>query len=138
MKVGSISIDPRELTFEFVRSSGPGGQNVNRVKTKAVLRWNLLTSKSLTKTTRDRLLMLWGRKINSGGELLITSDRYRTQRQNQEDALEKLDKMVQSAAKPSKSRRPTTPTQASKLRRIRQKKIRSKKKERRRDPSRDP
>ena len=138
MKVGSISIDPRELTFEFVRSSGPGGQNVNRVKTKAVLRWNLLTSKSLTKTTRDRLLMLWGRKINSGGELLITSDRYRTQRQNQEDALEKLDKMVQSAAKQSKSRRPTTPTQASKLRRIRQKKIRSKKKERRRDPSRDP
>lgn len=128
----SIRIPRSEVEFTFARSSGPGGQNVNKVNSKATLRWNLLASPSVSDELRQRLLRLYARRITEQGDLLITSQRYRDQARNIEDCLHKLQEMVASAARVPKRRRPTRPTKKSAEERLKRKQVQARKKQTRR------
>jgi len=128
----SIKIPKEELQFTFVRSSGAGGQNVNKVSSKAVLRWNARSSRVLNEDMRERFLKKFGKKLTAEGDLIITSDRFRDRGRNAEDCLKKLREMIASIATPPKKRVPTKPTLGSKLRRLREKRIQSEKKRNRR------
>ena len=130
-----VSIPRNELRFTFVRSSGPGGQNVNKVASKAVLRWSVRDTRALSDDVRSRLVARSARQINDRGELVLTSQRYRDQSRNVEDCLEKLRQLVQAATKKPKVRRRTRPTRASKEARLTQKRVTSEKKQRRSRPS---
>jgi len=127
-----LQIPMREFTFTFVRSSGPGGQNVNKLSTKAVLRWPMRTSKSLPDAVRSRFLAKFGNKLTTDGDLLITSQRFRDAGRNTADCLQKLRRMLFSVAEPPKPRRPTRPTKASIRRRLDQKRHQSGRKRQRR------
>jgi ribosome-associated protein len=127
-----IQISDDELRFSFVRSSGPGGQNVNKVNTKAVLRWRAGASPSLPDDARQRFLVRYGHRITAAGEIVITSQRFREQGQNQRDCLEKLTELVKAIAVPAKRRKPSRPTRASVKRRRAEKQIHSQKKQHRR------
>lgn len=129
-----ITIPDGELQWEFARSGGPGGQNVNKVSSKAVLRWVPATSPSLPEPVRARLLKAVGSRLTGEGELLITSQLTRDQGRNVDDCLEKLRAIVLAAATPPKPRRKTKPTLASKLRRVEAKTRRSAAKRLRRKP----
>jgi ribosome-associated protein len=129
-----IAIPRRELQFSFVRSSGPGGQNVNKVASKAVLRWNVATSAALPDEVRRRLIARERRRINEQGELILTSQRYRDQPRNIDDCLSKLAALVVAAAKRPRARKKTRPTKASKEARLNQKRATSAKKQHRRSP----
>jgi ribosome-associated protein len=94
-----IAVPRRELRFTFVRSSGPGGQNVNKVASKAVLRWAVRGSQSIPDAVRDRLLTRSARQINDRGELVLTSQRYRDQSRNVDDCLEKLRNLILAATR---------------------------------------
>jgi ribosome-associated protein len=120
-----------ELEIRFVRSSGSGGQNVNKVNTKAVLRWNLRDSTMLPDDVRERFLARFGRRVSSSGELVLTSDRYRDQRRNVEDCLEKLRAMLASVWRPPRRRKPTRPSRAAKEQRLAAKRARGETKRRR-------
>jgi ribosome-associated protein len=120
-----ISIPLNEFQWEFARSGGPGGQNVNKVNSKAVLRWTVSTTPSLPEPVRARLLKAVAARLTGEGELLITSQLTRDQGRNMEDCLEKLRAIVLAAATPPKARRPTRPTLASKVRRVEAKSRRS-------------
>lgn len=122
----------RELNFHFVRSSGPGGQNVNKVNSKAVLTWNLLSSPSVPEAIRQRLATQQKRRLSKEGELIITSQRYRDQGRNVADCLEKLRAMLTVAAVAPVVRKIPKPTKAAKRRRLNEKKQQSEKKQRRR------
>ncbi len=115
-----------EVEFEFVRSSGAGGQNVNKVNSKAVMRWNVLTSKAISEPLRQRFLIRWQSRLTTSGELIITSSVYRDQIRNKDDAFEKLLAMVEAVATPPKKRTKTKPTRGSKERRIKEKQVRAK------------
>ena len=117
----SFSIDERELEFTFVRASGPGGQNVNKVATAAQLRFNLDNS-SLPEQVKTRLRLLARNKITSEGDLLIEAKRFRTQEQNREDAIQRFVELLQRSFTKPKARRKTKPTQASKEKRLKEKK----------------
>ncbi len=129
-----IAIPRRELRFTFVRSSGPGGQNVNKVASKAVLRWSVAQSPSIPEDVRIRLTARVARQINDRGELVLTSQRYRDQPRNVDDCLEKLRTLVLSVARPPKKRKKTRPTRASKELRLGQKRVTAEKKRRRTPP----
>jgi len=127
-----IAIARSELRFSFVRSSGPGGQNVNKVASKAVLRWSVSGSPSISDAVRGRLFARNARRINDRGELVLTSQRYRDQPKNIEDCLEKLRSLILAAAKTPKPRKKTRPTRASREKRLTQKRAKSEKKGQRR------
>ena len=119
----SFSIDESELQFAFVRSSGPGGQNVNKVATAVQLRFDVIHS-SLPEEVKERLRHLAGRRITTEGEILIEAKNYRTQEQNREDALNRFLELVQRAFQKPKLRTKTKPTTASKEKRLKSKKVR--------------
>ncbi len=125
----TLQIPIAEFSFQYARSSGPGGQNVNKVNTKVLLRWPITTSASLPESVRQRFLAAYGNRVNAEGELLITSTRYRDQKRNQEDCLEKLTEMLRAVAKPPVKRRKTKPTRGSKERRLKDKKQRGERKD---------
>jgi ribosome-associated protein len=132
-----LSIPLAEFRWEYSRSSGPGGQNVNKVNSKAQLRWNPGTSPSLPEPVRSRLLAQLGDRLTGEGDLLIASQTHRDQGRNAEACLEKLRAIVLAAAHPPKPRRPTRPTRASRVRRIEEKVRRSETKRDRRKPEPD-
>jgi ribosome-associated protein len=120
----NIAIDEKEIEESFVRSSGPGGQNVNKVATAVQLKFDVFHSASLTDAVRKRLVRLAGRRISKDGVLVIEARRFRSQEQNRKDALERFIGLIRSAAEPPRPRRPTKPTLQSKRRRLEVKKHR--------------
>jgi ribosome-associated protein len=128
----AISIDESEIQEHFIRASGPGGQNVNKVATAVQLRFNVAGSLSLPHDVRERLVRLAGRRVTEGGILIIEARRFRTQEQNRRDAVDRLIRLIQTAAEKPKPRRKTRPTVASKKRRLDTKRQRSEKKRLRR------
>jgi len=127
-----LKIPLKEFQFTFARSSGPGGQNVNKVNTKALLRWPVVASPTLPEAVRRRLLEKQHRRVTAEGDLLITSQRFRDAGRNVADCLEKLRTMLAEAAIVPKRRRPTKPTRASQRRRLDAKGRQSQKKQQRR------
>ena len=131
-----ISLDESELLFEFVRASGPGGQNVNKVATAVQMRFDVRNSPSLPEPVRERLETNCAGRISKDGVLLISASRHRTQERNRRDAIDRLISFIRDAARPCKRRRPTRPTRASKEQRIEEKRRRARVK-RTRGPVRD-
>ena len=113
-----LRIPLREIHFQFARSSGPGGQNVNKVSSKAVLRWNMAASPSAPDDVKERLRARHPRRVTREGEVVITSSRFRDQGRNVADCLEKLRAALAEVSTPPKPRRPTRPTRASREKRL--------------------
>ncbi len=120
-----IAIDEREIEESFVRASGPGGQNVNKLATAVQLRFDVRHSPSLPDDVRARLERLAGSRLTRDGVLVIAAQRHRTQARNREDALDRLIALIRQAAVVPVKRRPTAPTKASRERRIENKKRRA-------------
>lgn len=138
LRVNSRIVIPRsELHFSFVRSSGPGGQNVNKVNSKAQLRWSVTGSSSLPEDVRGRLVSRFARRINDRGEIVITSQRYRDQARNVGDCLTKLREMLAAVATPAKRRKKTRTPRAATESRLRDKRAKADKKRSRTDRSFD-
>jgi ribosome-associated protein len=131
-----IQIPDSELEFSFTRSSGPGGQNVNKVNSKAVLRWHFAAS-AIPFGVRMRFLSANGTRITKDGDFLLTSDRYRDQGRNLADCLEKLRELLLAVALPPKPRKKTKPTRSSQERRHSTKRKQGEKKKNRRSGSWD-
>lgn len=107
-----------ELEFSFVRSSGPGGQNVNKVNSKAVLRWNLARATCFSIDQHLRVMTKLASRLTSEGDLIVMSDRFRDQKQNKDDCVEKLSELIAQALAVPKARRKTKPTKGSKRRKL--------------------
>ena len=120
-----IELDPADIRIEFVRSSGPGGQNVNKVATVAQLRFDAAHSRSLAPEVRERLIKIAGKRVNAAGEIVIDARRYRTQQRNREDAMERLKKLIEKASVPPDIRRKSAPPPSANLRRLDVKKHRA-------------
>ena len=127
-----IRVPDSELALSFARSSGPGGQNVNKVSSKAVLRWPVARSAALPVDVRERFVRKYRSRLTGDGDLVLTSQRYRDQGRNVADVRRKLTEMIASVAAPPKRRRPTKPTKASVERRIKSKQARGRTKQLRR------
>ena len=113
-----IALDDRELEERFVRASGPGGQNVNKVSTAVQLRFNVFASPSLPDEVRARLVTLAGKQLSAEGDLIVNAQRFRTQARNRADARDKLAALIRAAAHRPKPRRKTRPSAAAKRRRL--------------------
>ncbi len=134
----AITIRMRELQWSFVRSSGPGGQNVNKVNTKAVLRWSVDSTNCLSEDVRQRFLSQYRSRISSEGDLILTSQRFRDQSRNVADCTDKLRRLVLAVENAPRRRRLTKPPRAVVERRLSNKRHRAQKKQQRRHhPSRD-
>ncbi len=121
----TISIGENELEERFIRASGPGGQNVNKLSSAVQLRFDARHSPSLPEGVRARLERLAGRRLTNEGVIVITAQRHRTQERNRQDALDRLIELIREAAVPPVPRRPTRPTRASRERRLEGKKRRA-------------
>ena len=130
-----IRIPEEEFSWSFVRAGGPGGQNVNKVSSKAVLRWNVGASPSLPDDVKARFLAGQHRRITGEGDLVLTSQRYRDQDRNRQDCLEKLRDMILAAAARPRPRKATRPSRGAKEARLREKRRRSGVKTERRRPA---
>lgn len=128
-----ISLDERDLQFDFVRASGPGGQNVNKVSSAVQLRFNIQTP-ALPEEVRLRLMRIAANRISGEGDLMIEARRYRTQEQNRQDALDRLVELIRRAAQKPRPRKATRPTAASRERRLEAKRQRGDVKRLRRTP----
>ncbi|MEO7793872.1 MAG: alternative ribosome rescue aminoacyl-tRNA hydrolase ArfB [Thermoanaerobaculia bacterium] len=130
-------VPEQELTFEFIRSSGPGGQNVNKVATAVRLRFDVRNSAVLADEVKLRLLALAGRRATKDGELVLLGQRHRTQEKNRQDVLLRLEELLERALVVPRKRRATRPTRAAGARRLRAKKLQSDRKRGRSDASSD-
>ena len=130
-----IQVPESEFEWSFARSGGPGGQNVNKVASKAVLRWNLAASVSVPAHVKDRFRALFRRRLTTEGEVVLAGQRYRDQERNRQDCLAKLAEMLRQAAAIPEVRRPTKPTKGSKRRRLEAKRRQSVTKAGRRKPA---
>jgi ribosome-associated protein len=126
-----------EVQITHSRSSGPGGQNVNKVNTKVTLRWAIATNQSLPEDVRRRFTGRYRTRINGDGVLVLHSQRFRSQSRNHSDCLEKLSEMLSSVAHRPTPRKPTKPSRASVRRRLDSKKKKSVRKQQRRKPNLD-
>jgi ribosome-associated protein len=121
----AIAIDESELEERFIQSSGPGGQNVNKVATAVQLRLDVAASRSLPEALKTKIARLAGRRMTADGVLIIDARRFRTQERNRADARDRLTELIRRAATPVAKRIPTRPTLASRTRRLEGKKRRS-------------
>jgi ribosome-associated protein len=133
----SVCIPTSELTYRAVRSSGPGGQHVNRAATKVELWWNAKTSPSLTETQRDRVLDRLGSRLDARGRLRLTASASRSQRQNRERVTQRFRVLLAAALKPVRVRKKTTVPERAKRARLEEKRRRAKLKAQRRKPTED-
>lgn len=132
-----LVIPPEELEVEFVRSGGPGGQNVNRRATQVILRFDVRRSRALGEARRARIERALPHRLTGAGELVVRSSRHREQRRNLEDARARLARLLAEALRPRRVRRATRPTRAAKERRLAEKRRRSEAKRRRAEGGRD-
>lgn len=132
-----ISINENDMSLDFIRSSGPGGQNVNKVASGVQLRYNIATSNTLPDEVKQRLYIIARNRITEEGVLIIEAKRYRTQEQNREDAIARLVALIYQATEKPKPRKKTKPSAASQAERIEEKKRRGAIKRSRRIPPTD-
>jgi ribosome-associated protein len=128
----TIALDDKEIGLSFIRASGPGGQNVNKVSTAVQLRFDIRHSPSLPPGVRERAERMAGRRVSAEGVLVITAQRFASQERNRRDAIARLVALIGEAARPPKVRRPTRPTRASRERRLESKRRHGETKRRRR------
>ena len=129
-----IQIPDSEFSFAFSRSGGPGGQNVNKVCSKAQLTWDVTRSPSIPDDVRERFLIRYRRRMSKEGMLLITSQRYRDQARNIQDCLNKLAELLLSVSLAPTKRKATAPSKGARQRRLKEKHVQSDKKQARRRP----
>lgn len=134
MRMKPIEIASKELMFTFIRAPGPGGQNVNKVATGVMLRFNVINSPSLPETVRQRLITRFGAQLTQSGDIIIKACRYRTQTRNKQDALERLNEIIRQAQIVPKKRKRSKPTLASQKQRLESKALHAKKKAMRKSP----
>lgn len=132
-----LTIPDRELTVTAARSSGPGGQNVNKVNSKVTLRWSPEASSQMDAAWQRRFLARYGNRVNRDGQLVLHSDQYRDQIRNLADVRSKLVSMLLECQAAPKARKKTRPTKGSQKRRLKQKRQHAEKKQRRQNPRRD-
>ncbi|GAP13488.1 protein chain release factor B [Longilinea arvoryzae] len=122
--IPSLQLDESELQFDFIRSAGPGGQNVNKVSTACQLRWDVRSTPALPPEVKERLMKLAGSRMTDEGVLIIEARRYRTQEQNRLDAIQRLIALVQKALEKPKERKKTRPSVTASAARVDDKKRR--------------